>query len=324
MEPLTIADLATRIGRPVEQVISVLAGAGAPLQVSDTVMLPLEDQYAGPLNIPLKSELVELILSSFESARLRKSDWQQMTAAVLKNRLLQATAGRFSERNWGFRSINEMVQDLPGIVELDTSHVPPLVQFVGDRADLVDAVIVSMHDRVRVRRDLWYAILDYSSGHEWAWNGQVAVSAEVSPGAPRFPTVNENELRGIRQAFANSISDEALTVEQQLEVHTWWSEALSANNLPPGIRGTWYEHLKKLVVDKLEVWFHSIGEPLPNDLLVHIPRVDSTPRQGDRNGPQSLRRLLALCVQALTDEEVRLIQMPTSVVYRVLKENPKL
>jgi hypothetical protein len=70
----------------------------------------------------------ELIQAAFEQARIAgKKDWQHMTVAVLKNRLLSLTGGTFKEEQFGARTVADFVRKAGAIVELDDTRFPPVV-----------------------------------------------------------------------------------------------------------------------------------------------------------------------------------------------------
>jgi hypothetical protein len=61
-----------------------------------------------------------LTRQAFEQARLSgRQEWQMMTTAVLKNRMLQLTSREFTEAAYGANSVLDLVRLIPETVELE-------------------------------------------------------------------------------------------------------------------------------------------------------------------------------------------------------------
>lgn len=68
----------------------------------------------------------DLLVAAFESARATgKRDWNTMTAAVLKNRVLQLTSRSFDEAALGFKNFTDLLDAMPDVVEVDRTARPP-------------------------------------------------------------------------------------------------------------------------------------------------------------------------------------------------------
>lgn len=107
-----------------------------------------------------------LIQQAFERAKVGgKPDWHRITTAVLKNRLLDLTGNTFNEAKYCADTFTAFVLRYSDIVHLDRSKFPPIVQLRDAELDtLAPGYVETASNRVRVRSDLWQAVLDYSSG----------------------------------------------------------------------------------------------------------------------------------------------------------------
>ncbi len=95
-----------------------------------------------------------------------------MAPAVLKNRLLDVTGRRFDQAQYGVQRFGELLPLLAGLVAVDTSARPAVVELLPEARALLDEDSPSEQpsDRFSVRPDLWDAVLDFSSGAVWRWN----------------------------------------------------------------------------------------------------------------------------------------------------------
>lgn len=74
-------------------------------------------------------EFRELIRAAFEQARNSgKRDWSEMTAAVLKNRILDMTGREFSEDRYGSPSFIHLVRRVPDLLEIVNARPPTLLR----------------------------------------------------------------------------------------------------------------------------------------------------------------------------------------------------
>ena len=79
-------------------------------------------EYSGVYLVRIMQEAQQLIVSAYERARSSgKLDWNKMTMAVLKNRLLDLTQGAFDETTYGATSFTDFV--------LHNADIPPSGSF---------------------------------------------------------------------------------------------------------------------------------------------------------------------------------------------------
>ena len=78
----------------------------------------------------------QLISRAYQQARRSgKPDWHRMTAAVLKNRLLEITSREFNEARYDASNFMEFVSRYPELLSVDDSEFPPVVTLRGSEAD---------------------------------------------------------------------------------------------------------------------------------------------------------------------------------------------
>lgn len=119
-----------------------------------------------------EERLRKLIRDAFEAARRTgRTDWQQMTTAVLKNRLLSLTGRAFKESDYGAQTISELVRLLPDLLLFDQSTSPPTVRLLPSQMP-VDPPVVA--EGTRIRRDLWNAVVDYRAPGRYVWDSAQA------------------------------------------------------------------------------------------------------------------------------------------------------
>jgi hypothetical protein len=255
-----------------------------------------------------------LIEQAFEDARRSgRSDWQTMTIAVLKNRILNRNRS-FQERDYGARTIAEFVRRYPDLLLLDDSSVPPKVSLRASTASTATATDV---EHSRIRPDLWNAIIDYQSGLTYTWDGESAQSAEGrsvdEADAQRvLPTLSVAELDTWRQEFRDNVNDlirDNPTAAEQ--TRHWIENRLGTRYLPASLRTLWNQELKRRVVDRLTAWFTDQGLPAPPGLLQARQVV-----RDQAVGADTLRQLILRCVQVMTENELRQVNLPPSAVLR--------
>src|SRR5260221_3367596 len=148
-------------------------------------------QTDGNTSNGVDADLRRLIRKAFEVARQTdREDWQQMSVAVLKNRLLDITDRTFNERDYGARSIGELVRKVPDMLLVYENTRPLLVKLLSTESPTDESLPT---DDSRIRSDLWRAVIDYRSGQRYVWNGSVAVPqpevTTVDPGGYILPTI---------------------------------------------------------------------------------------------------------------------------------------
>lgn len=255
-----------------------------------------------------RDELEVLVRRAFEQARAGKPDgWRTMTLPVLKNRLLQLTDRRFSERDYGTRNMAELAAALPGLLELDPASRPAAVTLL-DPTSVPDPA--AARPSTRIRADLWDAVMNYTAGHRWAWSGTSAVPEPDAPdGAPLLPTVTADELELWRADFARAHFGEPGAED----LDAWVSSSGATRQLPPGLRPRWNADVKRRVLARLDGWFPANGIAAPDDASI-VPAGRDRPVAPARAG--SLRAFVAGCVAVMTDDELASLALPAPAVHR--------
>lgn len=277
----------------------------------------------------LKAEAADLVREAFDRARRSgKADWRRMTTAVLNNRLLQITDGEFSIGRYGARTVMEFAQLLPDLVRVDASENggPAVVTIVeGEAPDDEPSREVSLvrAERPQVREDLWRATMDWNEAHAYVVDpvtGRARLRRETdSPELPTVSGVSKQLYKEWRFAFI----EEALTsytAEQDQAALTAWRDAPGpSRNLPTHLQDAWMDTLRARVAEHIHTWFVSAGLVVPPD-LTRARRVSERPIA---SGPtevavatQRLRDLVRRCVDQMSYDELRSLQLPASVVAR--------
>jgi hypothetical protein len=260
----------------------------------------------------------QLIRAAFEAARnAGKSDWYRMTAAVLKNRLLQLTDGQFKESAYGVNTFAEFVASFPDLLAVDSSVHPPIVELLG-----TEQIPAPLQEKPssgnRVRPDLWRATVDYSSGLEFIWDmerGKARPALEGEDGR-RLPTVGPDDLSEWRRAFFEENQSELLSKRYDLErTRTWLEHGYGTRFLPAWLQGPWNEFTTARVVERLSQWFQKEGLPIPNDLVQPLPEA----HKGGKTELEQLREFVIDCVKVMTAQELSMLQLPASAVSRSLR-----
>lgn len=254
-----------------------------------------------------EDELKKVLEQAFVQARdAGKRDWNRMTIAVLKNRLLQLTARSFNEADFQARSLLELLSRFPEKVRIDTSTRPPTVEWLVD--DAPEPVPSG-----RVRQDLWRAILDYSSGGEYEWDVAHAQAHAVQAADParKLPTVDAQVLAGWRRAFADERSASLSDDDERSRLDEWADKGLGTQYLPRRLRSPWNDRLKENVLERLEKWFAARKLAAPR--LVVEPQAKTLEA---RDGT-TLRSYLHECIDAMTDRELESIVISVRVAHQL-------
>ena len=204
-----------------------------------------------------------LIREAFKRAAAAGKNPRLMTTAVLKNRLLDITAGTFSEELYGAQTFSQFLEKFPDLVKIDSSTHPANVEFLEAPFE------VSRPDPAQPEdfspRDLWRAILDYSSGREYVWDSANRQAREASEGdsRPVIPTVAEDELVEWKKEFLGKLAvrDPILLAR----VETWANHNLTTQVLPRQLRSSWNQELKRRVRQRFEDFAseHRLSPPEP-------------------------------------------------------------
>ena len=253
---------------------------------------------------------VELIRDAFKAARESGlEDWQTMTTAVLKNRLLDLTSRGFSEAEWGARDFKEFVDQFDDVLTPVPGTHPLEVRLL---QELPVAAVPGSFDlgaRRYIRSDLWDAVLDYSSGRKYYWDGEGAVPLEGDDSANKklLPTLEEAEFEGWRMEFATARAGE--DTGSSLRVRDWLSREEPLAELPKSLRVPWLVELKGRVFQRLSAWFEAEGIDAPKDLVVQ----KESRRQGD---VEILRNQVIATVRGMSRAELESLMLPATSLWR--------
>jgi hypothetical protein len=251
----------------------------------------------------------ELVKRAFDAARVSgKDNWHRMTVPVLKNRILMVTGGKFREADFGASSFRDFISRLPaGLLSLDETE-SPAVAVLTEKEAQHGAPGTSF---ARVRSDLWRAVLDYSSGHRYAWDASRREARVAAPdeSAPILPTVTADGFREWRVAFAKTQS-EGVTGSDGMRLKRWTDESLPTAFLPTRLRPLWNAELKRCVETTLQEWFKKNAIEPPIDLVT----VDAPPITHD--AAQNLRQFVLDCVRAMSARELAELPIPAAAALR--------
>ena len=262
-----------------------------------------------------------LIQQAFERAKISgKTDWHRMTTAVLKNRLLDLTGNTFNEAEYGADTFTAFVLRFSDIVHLDRSQFPPIVQLREAEDALAPGYVDTASSRVRVRSDLWQAVLDYSSGTRYVWDKtkeQARPSLDVEDSSTvALPSVSQAVHQQWRGEFFDTAKTSAdLTPEQEHLVDTWIQHQLPTSRLPPHLIPRWNGFLRDRVHEYLKNWFDESGSEPPSDLIA--PAAE--PAAGKASSIEALRRLVLRVVEEMTEQELAGLNLPPKAVLRVTR-----
>lgn len=264
-----------------------------------------------------ESEARSLILAAFAAARdSGKNDWSRMTAAVLKNRLLQLTHRQFDERALGHERFVDLVLSFPDLVQIDSTTKPATVELVAP-IEASAAELEVDQPGTRIRGDLWRAIVDYTSDVQWAWDsgaGRAVDANSAEQGGPPMPTLTRGELASMQQSFASTAEDEDLDEDERSQLRRWADEGLGTSALPQQLRGRWNEVMKQEVVQRLNDFFSENSLAPPDDMLVRSQR--RLHASGKDSEAARLRALVIECVRSMTLQELTALPLPAGAVLR--------
>jgi len=260
-------------------------------------------------------QLVDLFRSAFKLARdTGKDDWETMALPVLKNRLRDLTAGDFDESNYGFPNLAAMARSYPALLKVVPGKPHESAQFVEPLDDAPAAANVDQSGderiRMRVRSDLWRAVMDYASGVDFVWDATTGKAREVSNSDIDplvLPTIDADILGDWRREFAAA----AKGLGEADIINDWATLRLGTGALPASARGAWNAFLKDHVEERLRTFFLSSGLPLPLDLMTDVPTASAATHAS------SLRRLVHNLVDVMTEDELRSITFTAGVLARV-------
>jgi hypothetical protein len=278
----------------------------------------------------LAEEGMRLIRAGFELARLSgRENWRRMTLAVLKNRLLSLTDRQFDEERWGAHSFREFVEMFPKILALDRSTQPATAEYLGEPAsgpstprlgEPATAVPGAPMPRVvgadrRIRPDLWRAVLDYSSGAVYVWDGSRATAvapSELRPGDQKrlLPTISEALLSEWRQSFVAGLT--RLPSEAARDAITRWAEErLPDSVLPYDLRRQWNGELKQRLMLHLGEWSDRTGVSFPTGIVEAADQPSS-----EKVTTEKLREFVLEAVRAMSRHELEELRLPPAALLR--------
>lgn len=281
------------------------------------------------------SELQELVLAAFERARASgKRDWQAMNVAVLKNRLLQITNGEFSHERYHATTMRQLVGRLPPeLVELrpgppatvhlldENAVAPAPVQPPLQQAPTLPPTGEMPWRRIRIRDDLWNAMLDYRGGEIYVLDPQsgLARPKEVTDSnLPEFPTVTESTVQQWRHEFAENLALPA-KAEKQSQLRAWAEGDGRMDDLPREFRGKWAESIKEHITSTLTAWFAANSIPVPADMHVAAESRGATNSVAIEQVVETrrLRNTLVHALSLMSFEEMAALPIPAGVVAKM-------
>ena len=151
--------------------------------------------------------------------------------------------------------------------------------------------------------------MDFSGGRRYVWDDHEGIAkptGDSAAGGPAMPTITVERFTEWKRAFADSVDD----AEMDDLFEDWVEKLRPAKLLVPRVRHRWNDYLKEEVVKRLRGWFQEHNLPLPPDLV-------ATPEGAERSADDELRRRLIACVRAMTAEELKAVQIPSSVLLRL-------
>lgn len=255
-----------------------------------------------------REDLSALVRSAFEAARASgRQGWQTMRSAVLKNRLLQLTDGKFTESDWGAESWAELLHSelLSDVVELTNDGRETIVRLreagPPEAAEQIVESSVDIGPSTVVRPDLWRAVMPGRGRGWWSPSRQEVLDAPGDDGR-QLPEISDAQMRDWRLEFA-----QARSLKGQVTAPEWVERADEVLDRP--VRSEWYGHLKRHVIDHLQSWFSSEGLTPPLDLATSraIDRVDTA---------AEIRRVVMDVVRQMTAEELASLSLPAAAVLR--------
>ncbi len=161
------------------------------------------------VNREKEREFRELVLQAFGDAKAKgKSNWRTMDLSVLKNRLLQRTDRRFRERDYGARTMAEVVAQFPDVLALGKGR-KPTVSLLTERDDGTTTGEVPGEDGAANEEANFQAVLD-----QYRTNGDNLGVGEAY--ASQLSRMAEADVEG---TFVNMVSRWASASPVDVEVN---------------------------------------------------------------------------------------------------------
>ena len=263
-----------------------------------------------------------LIVGAYQQAhRSGKQDWCRMTAAVLKNRLLDLTGRSFDEAQYGASSFMDFVSRYPNMLQVDVSVFPPIVELRGtEAARLSSAGNDYTPTAYYVRSDLWQAVLDYSSGTTYVWDLDTKEARPIRDfdPSPTIDPVTADLQRQWRQEFLDEVRHALeLTHMEVSQTNEWIRLQLGTPRLPTRLIPRWNRLFRDKVRDHIRGWFSESGLEPPGDMVSSSGR-----RSADSScGREDLRELVISVVRKMTREELSGLSLPIEAVLRATRQS---
>ena len=262
----------------------------------------------------------KLIVRAYDDARRSgKLDWRLMTAAVLKNRLLDLTNREFDEVHYGASTFMEFIARYPDLLSVDDRNFPPTVELHGSEAEQLSPPNGDLHPApYHIRSDLWQAALDYSSGAHYVWDDekQEARRSLGSEHLPLIDTVSYDLQRRWRREFLDNIKQPLnITEYEALEGEQWLQLHLGTSRLPARLVPHWNRFFRDSVLRFLRNWFSHSGLQVPDDLVSTLSRRSAT----TPSETEKLRELVISTARMMTHKELSELKLPSEAVLRATK-----
>jgi hypothetical protein len=267
-----------------------------------------------------KAPAISLVRAAFAAARASgKPDWQRMTVAVLKNRMLLQSQRQFRESDYGANNFTGFVESLPDLLRLDSTAHTPTVQLVDAEVETLGGLRPANAATVsgRVRADLWAAALNFS-GRRYVWDVDLGRARAAGPGDDGRPTarsVESETMLGWRREFA-ALLDQDRSEAHRRTIDRWVASGAPAL-LPSSAQSSWYAFLKARVADHLRSWFAEAQIGPPHDLVVDIHRRAAE----GASDAEDLRQVMIDCVRVMSMAELSEIRVSLQVVARLRRRS---
>ncbi len=250
-----------------------------------------------------------------------------MTTAVLKNRLLNSTNRKFSERDYGVSSMVDFARLFPEDLEVDTRSAPPVIRLT--QPETHPAPVTENSGRTersvpykKIRPDLWRAAVDYRSGATYVWDeiAGLARVANIDDSSPAVPTATDTEVAGWRHDFADSVRPELSSGRVIERLDEWLQYGYGTAFLPTELRGRWSEFSREKVEVLLRNFFEDQSLAPPDDLVTAYrekpARVLRSAQSGRPINVSRLRELVQRCVAVMTEQELTELRISPAVMLR--------
>jgi hypothetical protein len=211
-----------------------------------------------------RAEVLGLIEQAFAQAERKQGGTvRSMTLAVLNNRLLNITNRQFKPSTYGAANLLELLESLSPELAVSGSRQNLTVERKHSSgtqqqhtAEVMNAPMVI--EGGRVRKDLWLAVVDYSSGRRYIWDDKQGLAREATreDSQPTFPTLTADEMHGWRGEFLQAVSANLNSADLALATR-WQEQRLPTGSLPLSLQQRWNSELTRRVRQRLHSFFGS-------------------------------------------------------------------